>query len=218
MIGRIVLIGFILNILVSVPGCKDVVQKPLSGRYKLDSPDRVVSIVGSWSGTGELGSIELDVALNESDGVDDFRLIVSEGGESYYGEAVGAYYKDKIIISLDLQTVRIQEGNDLANIFNFAKSNYALFGGYFVDGNLHIIPADMEVFREEMADHFSVSGELSTSCNKIGRSSAKLCNLVTSNVHVLSLNVSEYFKKAVLAKFDQLFPLEDVVVLNKVLK
>ena len=210
MIRTFYISGFLFLFATLVTGCKDVIQQPLTRSYELEGQDTTRSIVGTWSAEGEIGAVELEISLDAR--VESFKLSLIEYGERYSGEATGAYYKDKIIFSINLQTLSVEDVEGIKNIFGFSEQGYALVGAYFVDESLYMIPANMEVFNNKMSEHFSVSGKLLGSCNGGSESIRILCDLLFSDSNLLALNETEEFMEGVSNWFHKIFPLEDAVV------
>lgn len=210
MIRTFFISGFLFLIATLVTGCKDVIQQPLTGSYELEGQDTTRSIVGTWSAEGEIGAVELEISLDAR--IESFKLSLIEDGERYSGEATIAYYKDKIIFSINLQTLSLEDIEGIKSIFYFSNQGYALVSAYFVDESLYMIPANMEAFNNKMFEHFLVSGKLLGSCSGGSESIRILCDLLFSDSKLLALNETKEFMEAISNGFHKIFPQEDAVI------
>ncbi len=209
------MLGLLFLVVMITAGCKDVIQQPLVGRYEVEGDDRVEAIVGVWFAEGSFGTMLLDISLDT--GVRGYKISLIEDSEKYYGEAVGAYYKDKIIFSINLRKLSIQSSEGTENLFDINKQSYILIGAYFINDSLYVIPANMRCFYKSMDKYFSVSGKLSGSCNSDNGASRNICGLLFSSSSVLALDETREFMEDILQRFHIIFPQEDAVVFDKLL-
>jgi hypothetical protein len=183
-------------------GCKDLLNKPLAGN---DADASRYNIEGHWFAK----SNDTHLELKKTDKAGWYQFSVREPKQVIEGKVMVAYFKNKLALSVDMATLKI-DGELLARE---DKQAYFLIGAYYSDDELRIAPADMEKFERNFADYFFAAPiEISGFCIK---TSAICKNTFTSGNLLYSKNrrkFNEDFEK----HFRTVFPRRDSVIFTPV--
>lgn len=173
-------------------GCYDLVNQPLGG---LGGEKAVFSIAGKWIEKDNNHRLEID----ETDESDEFTFVYNENGKIWEGLVEASYYERKVVLNLDLASLTLN-GNKLIQP---SEPMYLLIGIYFKGDKLHVIPADMQKFKQLLAEHFYAT-PVKTLRSCVGAN--EVCKQHFSDNYVLSPSQSKKFDQKFEKNFMRIFP------------
>jgi hypothetical protein len=194
-ISKFLLLGVFSALLV---GCYDLVNQPLGG---LGGEKAVFSIAGQWIEKDNNHRLEID----ETDESDEFTFVYSENGKIWKGLVEASYYEKKVVLNLDLASLTLN-GDKLIQP---SEPMYLLIGIYFRGDKLHVIPADMQKFKQHLAEHFYATPVKSLrSCG----ANNDICKQHFSHNYVLSPSQSKKFDQKFEKNFMRIFPADKATI------
>lgn len=135
-----------LLILSSLVGCKDVLNKPLTGT---DKPDRQEALEGRWK--AELQGEQLDITKTSKP--DWFQFRWQQKDKLTEGRFVVSYFSHRWVFNVDLASIRIN-GKPVVDESQVA---FLLVGAKLDDDELLLTPADMNKFEKHFSQYFFAS-------------------------------------------------------------
>ena len=179
-------------------GCYDLVNQPLGG---LGGEKAIFSVAGKWVEKEKNYTLEID----QTDESDEFTFVFSENGKIWKGLVEAAYYERKVVLNLDLASLTLNG----EKVIQPSEPMYMLIGLYFKKDKLHLIPADMQKFKELLAEHFYATA-VKTLRSCVGGN--EVCKQHFSENYVLSPSRSNKFDQKFSRNFLRIFPTDKAVV------
>ncbi len=151
-------------------------------------------------------------AQEENDGWFDFIFV--ENDNVLEGELRVGYFGERLIFNVNVASL-VSEGTKM---FDTAEPRYLLFGADFLTGRLVIVSARMDVFEARFAEYIDEEPGLFTdrcvSSEEEDASEGAPCSILLSSSRVLAVTETPAFQRALLSHYDDVFPMEDVLVLK----
>lgn len=182
----------------SLSGCKDLLNKPLEG----DEQDLSrYAIEGNWVAEAKNARLE----LKKTDKAGWYLFNLHEPDRTIEGKVMVGGFKRKLALSIDLVSLKING----EHLVRDDKQGYFLIGAYFSDDELRIAPADMEKFERNFSDYFFAAPiETASFCIK---TSTTCKDTFTSGNTLFSKNRRK-FNADFVKHFRTVFPRSDSVV------
>jgi hypothetical protein len=187
--SKFLLLGLLATLLA---GCYDLVNQPLGG---LGGEKAIFSIAGKWVEKEKNQTLE----INETDESDEFTFVFNENGKVWKGLVEAAYYEKKVVLNLDLVSLSLNG----EKLIQPSEPMYLLIGIYFKGDKLHVIPADMQKFKQLLAEHFYAT-PVKTLRSCVGAN--EVCKQHFSDNYVLSPSQSKKFDQKFEKNFMRIFP------------
>lgn len=187
----VVKIGCLFALLL-LNGCKDVLNRPLSG---IDRPGSVDTLEGRWR--AESREEQLDIAKTSKPDWYQFRW--QQKDKLTEGRFALAYFKSKWVFNIDLASVRI----DGAAVVDTSQTAFLLVGAKLDDDALLLTPADMEKFEKHFSQYFFAS-PISVSNLCVNKNDA--CMSVFSAGNVLMSKRMKKFNDDFIKHYRSVFP------------
>lgn len=141
----VVKMGCLLALL-SLIGCKDVLNKPLGG---MDKPGNIDVLEGRWK--AESQDEQLDIVKTGK--LDWYQFRWQQKDKLTEGRFALSYFKHKWVFNVDLVSVRV----DGVPVVDESQTAFLLVGAKLDDDELLLTPADMEEFEKHFSPYFFAS-------------------------------------------------------------
>ncbi len=196
------LMKLVISILLvfSLVACKDVLDKPLSG---MEAPASVEPLDGSW--VGETEETRLDILKTKQ--VDWYEFNSQGRDKKTSGRFFVSYFKNKRVLNIDLASVHVN-GQPLVSDSSHV---FIMVGALVDDGQLVLIPADMDKFEKYFAQYFFATPIQDAGLCTKGN---ELCKENFSAGNVLYSKRLKKFNDELLKNYRTVFPSRNRVVFN----
>jgi hypothetical protein len=186
--------GFLISLFsLSLIGCYDVINQPLSGK---GGEDAIFSIAGDWVEKEKKTSLK----ITETSASDQFMFTYEENGKVWKGMVEASYYGEKVALNLDLLSLTLDD----KKLVWADEPLFLLIGAYFKKDELYIIEADMKKFRKSLSKYFYAN--LFETGKFCVANQGDLCKKSFADKYVLSPKNSKNFNNEFENKFNRIFP------------
>jgi hypothetical protein len=182
----------------SLSACNDVLNKPLSG---MAVPSSAEPMDGKWM--SETGGSRLDIATTSKADWYDFKF--EEKDKLTIGRFTVSYFKQRRVLSIDLASVKV---NDQPVVVDSSQA-FLIVGALVDDGELIIIPADMDKFEKYFSQYFFATP---IKAEALCRKDNQLCASSFSDGNLLLAKRSKKFNDDFYKKYHDIFPGKKKVV------
>lgn len=187
----------------SLIGCYDVINQPLSGK---GGEDAIFSIAGDWVEKEKKTSLK----IMETSASDQFTFTYEENGKVWKGMVEASYYGEKVALNLDLLTLTLDD----KKLIWADEPLFLLIGAYYKNDDLYIIEADMKKFRKSLSKYFYANFfETEKFCLA---NQGDLCKQSFADKYVLSPKNTKNFNNEFDNKFNRIFPKNKALVFESV--
>ncbi|WP_049629137.1 hypothetical protein [Cellvibrio sp. pealriver] len=135
-----------LTALLSLMGCKDVLNQPLSTVDRPTDPD---SLDGRWMTESKEEQLDI-IKTNQEDW---YQFKWQQKNKVTEGRFVVSYFKLKRVLNIDLASIKIND----KPVVESSQSAFLLAAAFLDDEELTLIPADMEKFEKHFSKYFYAS-------------------------------------------------------------